>query len=1389
MMDNTTYFSTDVDFGLRQLEDLLRHGDISGAERLIASLQDQIPEDSEHYAELSRLSRDLVALRTRHADRLVDTARGAVKATPLNQAEAEAALSDLELFQRNHPALDGLRSRLTERVRTQRSQSKEAEIEEEYHRLLQQAKEAEEAELRGAVLIGYYENVLNFITTQEANHKHLLRLKMLKQQALTLYNDARDRHHVAITRQGGGTYRDLLDQLERNPDREFMIAKDTTGLEGVLDSQKAAEKADLLLGRDAIPIVRVQAREWARGKAVEYRDEARRQLDEQHAPLAAENTLLKALDLFMLDEEEIGKVRNDLQTRVEPAKKQREAAQHKLMDAQQLGDAAARWRAWKEAYDTDPYTPDMDEVRNDLLSSVIRYLESRLAEASRALTEADRPDWYTAKQSAGEVIDISQQDGAFTEFHTRAREILAEAEGWQRLESDIKAAISEAETARREDPKAALDGLQTRKVGWGPRSDRFRELTTFLVVLQALVESNTLLARLETAVKASDLKTTENALAECKAVLAVPDTPDQALPRRADLEAMQRRLELHLDFVQARALLEKQDRSPGDENTGLQKLAAVIAGNADDEKAAQFLVESVTLDQTTRAKARTALATATRERDAGHLQRAYTVLRPYKAFPEVAELFEQVVSQWEQQLLTQITSVLRQSRVEQPQRDQLKAWIGWLKELGSEQANALVPKVNAFCAAQNARDLADQKAPDWAEVVKAWEEAVRHDPSHLSYLEERRQAEKNQVMVSATDPGAKEYIDAVEELAQKYPSDVEVKLWWIDALLASVSSRLERGSTELDTIEEEAQQARKLVAQTAQMVAVQSAAPAVKRQVERREKVVAEAQDIVRRCGDVVLQLKADKLVDAWKRAKGQADELVKAYSNKPFLLFWRDRVFEAALNDAQSRLKEAQTKGGDVWERMGPASHVLLLDSDNASARQTLQEVYGEILKLETRHGEIAQDLVGTGYSEKAEAILGAQLGEAVTIGRHLSLAEQVVTNFGGLFKDDIQNLRDQVNRLKAQNSALIATLRSVKSHAETANLALNQAKADSDGSSWHSYREQRRKIGEMGYAFHLTIVDLDKRAEQVRNKQQHLIDLRQKIEKAVAQGDSGLALQLAEQMTGMSSDDPVRSSNAGFNPNQTNDPQADPNDEYGEQARLKVVDPYSKKTMVGLRRVVNQLLLQEEQIAKLTAWLPSIPFSDGSDHGAGKPKLQIQQPILSWAAEKDQFLQLLNYGDFDGARRLLTYLIEGNIESSNASENDSARQGGAPAALTLLAARAKLSTPPYSKQQLLSEYAERLWEHGRTLLQAIEADLRTVSNSRAVIDQREIAWNDAYARFTSAVDVVKNMQGNAFNRWLNRKEIREQKIAARAHYLECRNVCESHPDLDGWEESGLIG
>jgi len=1378
MMDNTAYFSTDVDFGLRQLEELLRQEDISGAERLIASLQDQIPEDSEHHAELSRLSRELVALRTSRADQLVAAARNAIEATPLDQAGAEAALSDLELFQRNHPALGGLRSALVERVRVQRSKSKETEIEEEYHRLLTRAQEAEGRGLRGDALITQYSIALDFITTQSANNAHLLSLNALRQQALETFNDARRRHQLAATRQVTGEYRELLEQLESDPDRQFFIAKD----------MRSTEELSPVLGRDAIPIVAVQAREWARGRAVEYRDQARKQLDEQHAPLAAENTLLKALDLFMLDEEEIGKVRHDLQTRVEPAKRQREAAKRKLMDAQQLGDAAARWRAWKEVYDTDPYTPDMVEVRNDLLPSVIRFLESRLAEASRALAEADRPDWYTAKHAAEEVIDIAQQDRAFAELHARARELLAEAEGWERLVSDINAAIGDAQTAMREDPKAALDGLQARKAGWGSRSDRFRELTMFLVVLQAQVESNTLLARLETAVKASDLKTIEHALAECKAVLAVPDTPDQELPRRADLEAMQRRLELHLDFVQARALLEKQDRTPGDENTGLQKLAAVIAGNADDEKAAQSLAESVQLDQTKRAKARTALATATRECDAGRLQRAYTILKPYKAFPEVAELFDQVVSQWEQQLLTQIASVLKQSRVEQAQRDQLKAWIGWLKELGSEQANALIPKVNAFCAAQNARDLADQKAPDWAEVVKAWEEAVRHDPSHLSYLEERRQAEKNQVMVSATDPGAKEYIDAVEELAQKYPSDVEVKLWWIDALLASVRSRLERGSTELDTIEEEAQQARKLVAQTAQMVAVQSAAPAVKRQVERREKVVAEAQDIVRRCGDVVLQLKSDKLVDAWKRAKGQADELVKAYPNKPFLLSWRDRVFEAALNDAQSRLKEAQTKGGDVWERMGPASHVLLLDSDNASARQTLQEVYSSIMDLESEHRKIELDLIGTGHPGRPEDILGAQLNDAMKVGRRLGLAEQVVSNFGGLFEDS-QTLRDQVNKLKAQNTALVAILRSVKSHAETANLALNQAKSDSSGSSWYSYQEQRRIIGELGYGKHLTTDHLDRRATQVRTQQQHLIKLREKIEEAVAQGDSGLALQLAEQMTGQSSTELLNRSNSGFNSGQVKDPQSDPDDEFGEQARLRAVDPYTKKTLVGLRRVVAQLVQQEQQIATLTAWLPSIPVSDGHDHSAGKPKLHIQHPILSWPDNQDGFLQLLDHGDFEGARRLVASLIGEATEAAGTNTEVSSAEDGRPPTLTMLQARKRLAIPPVSEQDLLSMRARSLWEHGRVLLQQVEADLQAAHNSRTVIDQRETDWNDAYARFTSAVNVVRNMQESAFSRWLKRKEIREQKVVARTYYVACENVCKFHPDLAGWEDSGLIG
>lgn len=1339
-----------IDAILREIEQAIQQKNFVWIQDLLDNAQEQerYTQDRRRRAELQDKLRQLRILRSQKIQEIENAIRTGLAADIHDSAQVENALDELAAIDNGHPSLDHWRTRLADQRQQVRQVAHVQEIEAELKRLWHEAEEAEQAGLHGVPLLGLYENARDHAERMAANYD-LPKVKGLVQQATDLYNRVRQRHEIAMTRQLTSEYRSLLEQLRQMaPAEPVLVAKDMQNTHDSLATMPAGE---------AIKLLENQAREYAAQKATDYRNKALEHLDD-HAPGAAEKQLRLALDLFSLDQEQRTVTEKLLNERVIPALQLRQDAEAKLRSAERQGTPRRRWELLMEAQARDPFLPDLEKVREALLPGVEAYLEERLREARHCLSDADRPNWTQAEQLATEVRLIAEQEGAFQSYVSGAESVRIEAESWHRLEQEIHDAVTTAKAGLADDAHAVYDELLARQAIWGDRANRFPELAQCLASVQVHVNIAALLERLQQAVYDPDPMTVEAALRDCESAL------QEHSPQRTQLDQVRRRLRLHYDFLSGAALMGNPERTVTDERKGVELLSRVIAGNGDDRAKAQELTNSIREDQEASQDLQRTLQRARRLLEQENYQAAYNELLPQRHWPEAAELLDKTAREWEKWLESQLKQALANRTLDERRT---KQWVHDLETIGSVSASDWRRQVYSRCAAQRAQTLIQRPNPNWQELLKAWDEALEMDPDNPEYQDERRSADK-QLVRSGLSRAPQERITGLQELATKYPSDLETRIWLIDALIEYINSL-----RDYSEVEQWARQGQIALGEAQHIAGLLPSSVRMASQLQERARQIDATLDIAQRCYDIAQQLRSDKLVDAWQRAVNQTHELQKTYPDHSKLEVWWRQTKSNALTDAQRRLTDRQTAGADVWDQIHPASQVLLLDPNNNTARQAIQAVYEALLVLEGQLTKLEQDRTGAGYPGTHEEILDHQLREAQELRRKLMLAEQVLMNFGGQFQDPSAQ-RGKIKELVVRNQRLIERLEQLRRYLNTGRLAINQAKTDD--SSWYAFDEQRRLITDGGYSHHLTVIALDKQKDAIRKKQQHLRQLRQQIEQAAADGQINEALRLSELMLGQ----PISTNHSQSSPmTQPTAPDelADPNDDFGEQARVRVQDPHTRRMVVGLRRLVPMLREQAVQVDAIRAWLPTLPTFSHQD--ATVSGVTVKQPIVTWQKVSGEVDRLVEEGKFEESRQLLRQLVAGNGTGYYGD------------ALALQPALDLLNQPPVTEAALSSREAERLWRFGRQLYERSQADLNAVYGRLSRINQLELEWQDCYQRFISVTETVrdyKERHSGLFG-FLRRGELRHLQAEARAAYNMCERLCPKHPDLVGWANHAYLG
>jgi len=1355
MYDQTVSAASNISYHyIPQIETALKDKDLDSAERLLQDAWELVAPGSPELARLQILRNDAQKQRQAKVTELEDAIRKALAVEPMDVATAEEKLDELERFQPKHPSLAGWRGSLASERTRRRADVKCKEVETELKRLWAEAEKAEQTGLYGQALLTLYLNAREYARREAANLKDP-RLAGLAQRAEDTHNRVRRAHRETTTRQQEGQYKELLEQLRQMaPTDRVTISRDLIDLEG---------SKDYLLASEAVRLVEAQARDYAAQKAVGYRESALRSLEE-HAPTTAEQDLSKALVLFGLDEEEKRRTDSLLKDRVMPAVERRSLAENKLKQADNQ-DAVRAWHLFAEARIADPYTPALAEKRESLLKRVIPYLNARIAEARGYLAKTGRPEWAKAQAVAKAARELAEQDTAFQAQMEAADAILTEAEGWRQLEADIKAAITEANAKREQYPTGAYDGLFARGQGWGENAGRFAELSETLAQLEARVRATEQLARFGDKVRSGSIDDVEQALKACLQAAGVKGA------RQTDLEKMAGRLRMHLSYLRGVALLRKADRSVEDARAGLELLREPVDGAGDDAEAARQLASTVKEDRAREEQAAAALKQGVAQLQAGQYADAYRVLKSYSGRREAAEAFLKATQGWEQQLIGQIKAAL--AGAERVDEKAFKQWVADLEALGSAHVTELKPRVYGRCAAQRARQLMlmPQRAGLADEIMRAWDEAVQEDPNNPDYQNERMSYDKRRTSFGLPQKPPLEQIQMLEDLAEKYPTDLDAKLWLADALIKHIVTL--KGYEE---VESQARQAQGVIAQAQQLAQVSDLLSRYQKVLADKSRTVEMHLDIALRSGEIERQLQADRLPDVWRKAREQATGLLKNYPAQRELPLWWRRVSQAALAGAQERLA-ARTNVGDIWEKIHPAGQIVVLDPENVTAVQQLGLANQAIVQLDSRQTLLEGDKTGASYAGDSAKAVEAQLTEANDIQKKLGLAEQVLMNFGGLFQES-DKLREQVKAIRARNEQALDRVQRLNQYVNNARQALNAAKASAESNAWYAFDENMKLINEMGYGQHRTVAELQEAKQQVQAKQKHLRTLRTSLEMAVKNGNPVEALRLAEQMTGR----PLVGNVTISAPSTAQmDPLADPGDQFGEQGRIRLQEPYTKRQIYGLTGLVNLLNEQLQQVNQLLAWLPSLPLNPQPNQPLEEVQMRVQRPITVWAQIMPVVEPILKAGNFDQARTMIDEVIAGMDGSQYRN------------ALALKPAHELLSRPPVGEADLKSSQAAYLWQFGRHLLDKVTADLEAAQRQRTDVDRLESAWATTYQQFMNSLEDVRDRQEstNVLVRltpaW--RAAQRELKEQAREALYACEQLCPDHPDLIGWADDPLLG
>jgi serine/threonine-protein kinase len=1368
----------------------LGDGRLEEAENLLEDLRKLAEVSAEFKTVVKKMEGEVAKKRQAEVDRLLHEAQALLgDEQKFDEGRIGAMLDQVIEMDPKNPTAPRLREEVANKGMMRRERQVYEETLAKCQALWGRERELMEANTPPDQIIGkIYKQAMDLVAKASSELPDSLLLIGLASEADRRYRDATEIYEAKTTADTREEYEQFLNQLNKlNQEKGSNYLVPWVDERGIQQAPKTVT--------EAIFETEVIAAEFARNKAREYLDVAKKFIEE-HKPYAAHEALEKRNSLFKLPIESKNILQKYDEEQITPELKKLKTAEKLLQKAKLLDDPLVGWQAVNQAIETYEWVSGVDETRRTLAERIMSRAEGYLADGEiflekirTEISEAEiKRNWQAVREKfelAKEQIEKVRQfvsEVGLEAMQTRSASLLKKSQELLAIcdrEGELirvmdDAAVKLQKLLDSNELKGAAREWEDLKGIYGePTLERFSRLRALRNRIEGAKHFSTILRRLEESAFRihSDPTQVRSALEECKTLIENTEYKKY----EEELQVLQEKLKGHLNYLSGLEALEK--RGDAAEALGYFELVTRLKEHPDREEALKKVKEIG------ESKKEEALIAKTLEDARAVLnsnpRRAYELLAGYVSQTslrkkEITELLESARNLWEKQVTGQLETALKQKT---PDLKRLRDLADELEKLPQPPTlpYALINRAKAEASVMEARSYEQQGK--WEAAVKAWDQAIQLDGfNHPEYERERRDARLRQVEMgldmSKGENEARAWLDSLKTEFPNAPQtwEMEAKFYY------RIASKPEARASERVRQYTSARQAINIGRDGLAHVKDHAQALVVGGRLDDLENRILAEESLARSMSQVEDLLDPARSQESFKEAVRKVKELQKQFQKNPILDDWwretRIRIISALEQDDDGLTDQ------NLWERFDKRGKMLILDPGHARGQELLRNLTSLAMNLDTEITRAVEDRMGLTSQGPDHLALDIQENDLISLrdrgqaaydmlGQRSQGADKVTSNLRATLANNLGTLQGFLGQLN--------TLRQWKTQALH---HLNQARVDDN---WTNFDRLLSEINRAGFGEHRTIRDLKTRRDEMENKRNRLLKIRDEL------------LSLAEEPEGRQANTALRRMEIY----ETDPNEGDPADEFGLKSTLQVRDPFSGRSVGGWFVVKSWLLEQKRQQNELTIWLMECGLShvvrDLGLH-ASPTSGDIPRGIAPWSEIEKATRQMLDEGAYEEATRRILCAIEGEKLSRPKDESEDSKElqrsiwaNRESALLAWYAAINRLSNSPIKREQVKSNLALRMLEQGGENLRQVETWVEAAKKRKSEIERQKRKWLSAENDLEQALRELRE----AVSSWnLVGKKQRVRGLRERVHraLFDCRAIAPKHPILTDVESLTIM-
>jgi hypothetical protein len=1227
------------------------------------------------------------------------------------------------------------------------------------------------------ILEAVYSPAQDLATEVLARFPDSLDLLALKDRAQQEYNDARRKYQILTTADATGSYKSEWEFLRKRKDQDEKLP--------LADAQ--GKSLGVFTVREAIHELEKLGEEYAHNKSQKYLVEARRLLEQLHNPEAAKVELLKYETLWMLHPEDKRLLEKEVIAKIDPEIKRLQDARTVLHEAELMSDPQQAWTKTEEAAKVYPYVNGLDQVRlnladrflnraenaikdgqdllerykkdsdnKPLLDEARKNLETALAFA-RQINDygAGKEDWERVNKDSGKLLDAEKKTRQnILDEHNLAVSLLAESERINQLIGS-------------KPEQAAKSWNELVKKHSIATMERFTATRDLRLRIDLLKNADEVLKRLDDAFNSRNETRLNNALQECAKALDT-SSDNEALKKR--LQEREGKLRGRVHYLQGLAALKNKN---GDEAL-VEFEQLLVIPNHPDAVDAKSRSEEIKQEQKNSRKVESEIADA-KAKLKYNPRGAYEKLEKLSASTiirgdEISDLLEEAREKWKNKLLADIKTVLSSSSLNIKKLRDLATEI--LKELPEPRPVDEANHALAVASEQDARLKSRQL--HWAEAYKAWQEALKYDSSNEEYMKELQNARFEQLRSDfdrTRDSAQAQMI--IETLAAEMPNDV--RRWELEARYYFQLAR--------DT---DRTPAERLVSYDEARIALRMAREGVSRLSESDIKSHYESrldqlsggnaeETLLRRQADLERRVSSNSSLADLVKAVNEAKDFVEKspLESRASMQDWWDSLRQSVVAKLVRDDQELGDGVDDAWKRFEIRCKVVNLEPSHQVARNLIQSIPNDINDVTNKIDREVRDYLAANVIENSKdsmRIIERQRENVFTLLTKSNmlydtlarLSDAIGQNRAETLRSEISEKMVELQRWLSDIEDLRRMVLQLHAHGQIARQTNN----------WVDFQNTVDLIANKGFGAHKSVRIMVEQKDSVFEERNRLLVLQSQVVKA-AQHPSGEHFQdVIDLLTQFKSEDPQ--------------------DQYGFQTALTIMDPFTNKPVKSSARILRWSEKCREQINVILNWLAEVGLQRLAPENLSiNYNLKNVQNTLAWEKDaldkaKSIILTMAEKGFFDASLSSLELIEQGkkNLQkkpSRNVNHlMDILRLADKKQPLRDLVE--KISSPPVNIEQSLSLPVNIILQSVQSEAKDLQSQLDNLSALYSDILEKRNQWPDAQSEYEQSLHQLKiARQPRAYILPADSEKVRSAELRLQKAILACKAIAPNHHILEG--------